>query len=300
MSQTIIQRGDLVYLLVNGDWYAYSLREPPLGAGAMGTVFLGWSCEHPGVKVAIKRVADQYADVPSIRERAKLEGDMLFRHKNLVEMIGVCEYAPNHGPIFIVSYLVRGINLDKHVSVNLRNRTDSVNKICQCMYPVLDALDYLHSKGIVHLDIKPSNIMIENGWNIRLMDLGIASVGGRSEAQAVGLVGTPQYAAPEQYCKYGSSTIDATTDIYEAGVTLYELLTNVNPFDAPSIERTMSLHQTVSLPYVKDIPKAVVKVLRKATAFDQKDRYQTALEFKRALLESQVKEPFLSKLFIKR
>lgn len=296
-SRTIVQHGDEVRLWVNNEWYAFNLREAPLGSGAMGTVYVGWACARPGVKVAIKRVADRYADVPSIRERARLEGGLLFRHKNLVEMIGVCEYAPNYGPMFIISYLVRGINLDKHVAANLRSRKDAVKKICECMFPVLDALDYLHSKGIVHLDIKPSNIMIENGFNIRLMDLGIASVGNRSDKQAAGLVGTPQYAAPEQYSKEGSATINATTDIYEAGVTLYELLTNSNPFDAPTIEQTMCLHRTLSIPYVKSVPKAVVKVLRKATAPMQKERYQTALEFKKALMAALEEKSFFGRLF---
>ena len=100
--RNIVQKGDEIYLCVNGEWFFYNQTEPPLGAGAMGTVYLGRSCQTQE-RVAIKRVVDKYANVPSIRERAKLEASLLFRHRNLVEMIGYCELNPYNGPIFIVS-----------------------------------------------------------------------------------------------------------------------------------------------------------------------------------------------------
>ena len=217
--RNIVQKGDEIYLCVNGEWFFYNQTEPPLGAGAMGTVYLGRSCQTQE-RVAIKRVVDKYANVPSIRERAKLEASLLFRHRNLVEMIGYCELNPYNGPIFIVSRLVQGITLDEHVNTHLRNRKDAVKRICESLYPVMDALDYLHQKGIVHMDIKPANIMIEHGSNIRLMDLGIAYTPDSVSMTSPGLIGTPKYAAPEQIIEPGQVqlTVDKTTDIYELGV----------------------------------------------------------------------------------
>lgn len=291
---TIIQKENQVYILVNNEWYMYNLAEPPLGTGAMGTVYLGRSCNNPSFKVAIKRVADQYIHIQSIRERAKLEASLLFRHSHLVEMVGFCEYAPGYGPIFIVSHLVQGITLDKYVQENLRKRADATIRICRSMFPVLDALEYLHSKGIVHLDVKPSNVMVENGCNIRLMDLGIAYTSEiLDNVHSKGMIGTPQYAAPEQCAEeqWNGARIDATTDIYEAGVTLYELLAEYNPFDAPTVSEIVNRHYQEELPYVQGISKELVDVLRKATAKRQVDRFQTCGEFKRALLRVLTTKP---------
>ena len=287
MNQSVIQRGHLLYLRVGTEWFLYDMNEKPLGSGAMGTVYQGRSCltnEH----VAIKRVVDEYANYPQIRERAKLEASLLFRHSNLVEMIGYCEIHPSNGPIFIISRLVQGITLDKHVELFMRSRKDSVKRICETIYPVLNALQYLHEKGIVHMDIKPSNIMVENGHNIRLMDLGIATTHSDLGISSPGLVGTPKYAAPEQiYTKDRPQTkIDATTDIYETGVTLYELLSGFNPFDSGSRDETICRQQTLVLPACSKIPAPVLAVLRKATEKSQSNRYQSADEFQNALKQA--------------
>ena len=282
--RNIVQKGDEIYLCVNGEWFFYNQTEPPLGAGAMGTVYLGRSCQTQE-RVAIKRVVVKYANVPSIRERAKLEASLLFRHRNLVEMIGYCELNPYNGPIFIVSRLVQGITLDEHVNTHLRNRKDAVKRICESLYPVMDALDYLHQKGIVHMDIKPANIMIEHGSNIRLMDLGIAYTPDSVSMTSPGLIGTPKYAAPEQIIEPGQVqlTVDKTTDIYELGVTLYELLAGYNPFDSSTREETIQRQRMEVLPDIQGVPKAVVDVLRKATEKQQNERFQSSGEFKMAL-----------------
>ena len=148
----IVQKGNDIFLRVDEEWFTYNLMEPQWREGAMGTVYLGRSCR-TNERVAIKRVIDKFANVPSIRERARLEASLLFRHQNLVEMIGYCELNPYNGPIFIISRLVQGMTLDQHVEMHLRSRTDAVRKICESIYPVFDALEYIHSKGIIHMDI---------------------------------------------------------------------------------------------------------------------------------------------------
>ena len=270
--------GSKVYLRANtGEWFFYDRNEKPLGSGAMGTVYFGRSCSDRYNMVAIKRVATQMAEIPAVRQRAKLEASLAFRHRNLIEMVGYCEEYPDEGPIFIISKLVQGVPLNKYVE-QLRNSPDWVNHICRCVYPVMDALTYLHEKGIVHLDIKPSNIMVENGSNIRLMDLGIAYTSKLVSSGNGGLLGTAGYAAPEQYIQKGQTEISfkSTTDIYELGATLYDLLSGTKPFaDNAEVLRP-----------IPGVPRAVMHVLSKSLQTFPANRYQTAAEFKRALMEA--------------
>lgn len=287
--QCVIQRPNdpFIYLFVMGEWYCYNPAEEPLGSGAMGTVYMGYRCQN-GEKIAVKRVKDNFANNKMIRERAKQEASLAFRHQNLVEMIGYCEYAPNSGPIFILSKFVSGKQIDEHVEEYLKDSPERVEKVCHIIYPILDALDYVHSRGVIHRDIKPSNIMIENESNIRLMDLGIARMNGGNQFSAFGFIGTPQYSAPEQITRdrNHSIQINAATDIYELGITFYELLTGNNPFDTPTEAETLKKQMTEALPPNDLIPRRLMQVIWKATEKEQGKRYQTALEFKSAIQQA--------------
>lgn len=294
VRRTVLQRpGDpFIYLYVMGEWYCYNPQEPPLGSGAMGDVYLGYRCRN-GAAVAVKRVKDAYANNKMIRERARLEASLAFRHPNLVEMIGCCEYAPDHGPIFILSHFVQGKDIDEYVK-SFAGSPSRVEKICMAVCSVLDALDYVHSRGVIHRDIKPSNIMIENDSNVRLMDLGISRMNGGNKFSQYGFIGTPQYSAPEQIKREEgntSTTINATTDIYELGITFYELLTGKNPMDAGSEAETLAKQISEPLPADPTIPKKLMAVIWKATEKDQSKRYQTASEFKNAIQAALLPDP---------
>lgn len=288
--QQVVQRdGDSrIYLNVRGNWFYYDTQSTPLGDGAMGTVYLGFSC-NSNQRIAVKRVKDQYANNRLIRERAKQEAALSFSHPNLVQMIGLCEVAPTNGPIFILSGYVAGITLDSHVKTQLNglSEEDRIEKIAHEICHVLDALQYLHSRGVVHRDVKPSNIMIESGSVVKLMDLGIARLNGGNKYSSYGFIGTPQYAAPEQILRDADHTeIGAETDIYATGVTFYELLTGSNPFKSEVEAEMLSRQITMKLPSDKRIPKRLFKVIQKATEKDPNKRYRSASEFKFAILEA--------------
>lgn len=289
-SQTIVQRGNTVYLQVRDQqaqevWYAYDASKKPIGEGGMGKVYKGWRTD-TNTPVAIKQVAPQFADIPTIRQRARLEASMEFNHSHVVEMLGLCEWKHDSGPMFIISGWVNGITLDNYIKdYKIRTLDDATRKICETIYPVLDALTFLHKHDIIHMDVKPSNIMVEKGYNIRLMDLGIIHTHDAVAVTSPGIIGTPKYAAPEQVITPADAClhIDRTTDIYQLGVTLYELLTGSNPYDAPEVSQIIVKHRTEQLPPIAGVSRHVMQVLHKATSLRQPDRYQTAQEFKAAL-----------------
>ena len=230
----ITRNGTKVCLNIKGKQYFFDTHSPLLGKGAMGEVFRGIEA-NTGKAVAIKRVNPKYANNPDIRRRARQEARLEFDHPNLVQMLGCCEVSPNKGDIFIVSRMVSGQNIDQFINDNIRSLPQPEHRICELFIPVLDALGYLHEKGILHLDIKPSNIMMEKGKNVRLMDLGIADVAQAADNDTLtsSVMGTPRYAAPEQFKSnkdHDECLLSKATDIYEAGVTLYELITQKNPF----------------------------------------------------------------------
>lgn len=294
VRQTVVQRKNdpYLYLYVMGEWYCYNPQEALLGSGAMGDVYLGYRCKN-GAQVAIKRVKDCYANNMMIRERARQEASLAFRHPNLVEMVGLCEYAPDHGPIFLISHFVQGEDIDKYVK-GFADSPTRVEKICNAICSVLDALDYVHSRGVIHRDIKPSNIMVENGSNVRLMDLGISRMNGGNAFSQYGFIGTPQYSAPEQIKREEGNTanpINATTDIYELGITFYELLTGENPMDCVADADTLAKQISEPLPANPKVPKRLMQVIWKATEKEQSKRYQTALDFKNAINDALLPEP---------
>ena len=103
--QNVVRQGNIIYLHIQNEWYEYNESVAPVGAGAMGVVYLGKNSRN-GQRVAIKMVREQYANNPEIRERAILEASLMFMHSNLIEMLGYCELHPQHGAIWIVSKFV--------------------------------------------------------------------------------------------------------------------------------------------------------------------------------------------------
>lgn len=139
-----------------------------------------------------------------------------------------------------------------------------------------DVLSYLHSKGIIYRDMKPANIMLTPDGNIKLIDFGIAREYKAGASEDTTALGTEGYAAPEQYEGQGGQT-DARTDVYGMGITLFQLLTNVNPVTYKENVYSIRFQNP-------KLSSGLDKVILKATNRDPNKRFQTAAELKNALL----------------
>jgi len=255
-----------------------------LGRGAMGMIYEGTD-GRPGERVAIKTLRSEDLHPSEIHEaiarfRREAEAGQRLRHPNIV---AVHEHGEQGGLAFIVMEYADGEDL-KQV---LARRRLTLQETYEVMKQILVALDYSHSHGVVHRDIKPANIMVRPGPRIQVMDFGIARIDSSSLTQAGTVVGTPTHMAPEQLV---ALPVDARADLWACGVILYQMLTGVSPFEAPTSAAVMHrvLQSDVAPPSSIDarLSPRWDDVVRKALARKPDGRFQSAREFHRALWEA--------------
>ncbi len=247
-----------------------------LGRGGMGAVYRAID-ESLGVDVAVKEnlfVTDDYA------RQFRMEAVILagLRHPNLPRVTD--HFVIEGQGQYLVMDFIEGDDLRQRME---KNGSISEEEAIQIGVAVCEALSYLHSRKppILHRDIKPGNIRIAPEDNIYLVDFGLAKMGWENEATMTGARAmTPGYSPPEQY---GSARTDARTDIYSLGATLYAGLSGFIPED--SLMRVMDgLQLTPLRKRNSKVSEHIAAVIEKALETQPANRYQTADEFKRALL----------------
>lgn len=252
-----------------------------LGQGGMGSVYRAVD-ENLGVDVAVKEnlfTTDEYS------RQFRLEAVILanLRHTNLPRV-------SNH---FVMGDAGQYLVMDFIEGEDLRQRMERLGTITeddaiQIGAAMCDALEYLHTRrpSILHRDIKPGNVKITPEGHIYLVDFGLAKVVQGGQATTTGARAmTPGYSPPEQY---GTARTDPRTDVYSLGATLYAALSGVIPEDG--LARAMDNAQLT--PLRKRNPKTsrrLTAAIEKAMAVDPSDRFQTAEEFKKALLGAKSK-----------
>lgn len=253
-----------------------------IGEGGMASVYEA-THEKLQTKVAVKVLNPMLAANSNIRQRFENEARFMagLTHPNITRVI---DYEERPDLLAIILEFLEG----KDLNVMIRqNGAMPLNEALTCFTQVLDAFDYAHQKGIVHRDVKPSNIFIEPGGIVKILDFGIAKLIGNTEDMTMTgtQMGTPVYMSPEQVNT--DKTLDHRSDIYSLGVTLYYMLKGEPPYDSTTTSSfqiyTKIVHEP--LPALGKYPE-IEKVIRIATDKDRNLRYQTCKEFRKALLEA--------------
>jgi len=252
-----------------------------IGRGAMGVVYEGYD---PAIKrvVALKTIrSDQLTDgdtaavIARFRREAQAAGRL--NHPNIV---AIYDFGDDNGIWYIAMEFVQGRELKECFETNERFRMPDIVRI---MSQILNALDYSQRQGVIHRDIKPANIFLLPDGSVKVADFGIAHIDSSSLTQVGSVMGTPSYMSPEQIM---GLPVDGRSDLFSAGVILYQFLTGERPFSGSATTTMQKVLKEEPLPPTTlnvQLPPAMDAVVRKALAKRVDERFQTAQEFADAL-----------------
>ena len=243
-----------------------------IGSGGMANVYKA-KCHKLNRLVAIKILKEELAMDEEFRKRFRTESQAvaMLSHANIM---GVYDVGHADGVDYIVMELLDGITLKQYI-----NRKGALNwkEALHFTIQICKALEHAHSRGIIHRDIKPHNIMILRDGSIKVADFGIARLTTTQSTLTQEALGSVHYISPEQA---KGSHIDARSDIYSVGVVLYEMLTNRLPYEGDS-PVAVAIQHINSMPLSPreinpDIPEALEAITMKAMAADKEKRYPSA------------------------
>ncbi|MDB5388637.1 MAG: pknB 10 [Planctomycetaceae bacterium] len=273
----------------------FKLREI-LGTGGMGWVYIAEPRDgkgDPRQRFAIKVLSDRIKHDPGIRARFELESraGLQLNHSNIVRTLKYGQTNDLYGEVpFMVMEYVEGINLQD--LMRLRQGPLPWPEAAECIRQAAAGLQHAHENGMVHRDIKPTNLLITKDGHLKILDFGLALLKDDDQAEfSLAMIfghqclGTDDYIAPEQ--SFNSHTVDGRADIYSLGCTFYQILTNAVPFPLLRTPQKIDAHRRSPFPdvrkFVPNLPPQLVVILNKMVAKRPEDRFETAAELAAAL-----------------
>ena len=251
--------------------------ESPIGRGGMGVVYRATdlSLERP---VALKLIAPELAEDARFRERF-LKEPRLAASLDHPNVIPIYEAGELDGQLYLAMRFVEGSDLKKILQRDGRLAPEATLRV---LAQVASALDAAHRRGLVHRDVKPANVLVDEDMHAYLTDFGITKQLGGQSTDTGRLVGTLDYLAPEQI---RGEAIDGHTDGYSLACVLYECLAGAPPFHRATEAETMWAHMQDEPPPLRGYPQ-LDEVLRRALAKEKDDRYESCTAFIAAAREA--------------
>lgn len=252
-----------------------------IGKGSMGMVYLARD-PHIDRLVALKVLRPDRVSSEEFMKRFLREAKAIGKlsHPNIVAVYDVGE---DHGTAYIAEEYLEGVSLEEAIE----ERGLTTRDIVAIGVSIAETLEYAHSKGIVHRDVKPSNIIVFPDKHIKLTDFSIAHIEDPEatvQTQAGEILGTPAYMSPEQVL---GQAVDGRSDIFSLGVVLYELATGERPFKGSSLTavfRAITTVNPVEIGNIKPpVDRRLERIIMKSLAKDPEERYSNGLEMAEAL-----------------
>jgi len=270
--------------LANGQLDRYELKER-IGTGGMARVYKAWDTSLERT-VAIKILHEHLADDPTFKERFEREAKFIagFNHPNIVQVYDFNVIYRDGLPVcYMVMSFIPGQTLrDMLEEANRQGKRLPFERVRELVDDLTQALGYAHMRGMVHRDVKPGNILLNEHGKAILTDFGIARMVQSNRLTADGVsTGTPIYMSPEQANGQGG---DTRSDLYSLGIIVYELLASRPPFVDDTSLAVMLKHLNTTPPLVSEFIKThqFDAFLAKALAKKPEERFQTADEFAQA------------------
>lgn len=258
--------------------------EELLGSGGMSSVY---KANDPNLRrtVAIKLIHPHLSREPEFVSRFEEEASAVaqLKHPNVIK---VFDFNNDGETYFMVMEYIQGETLsDQLMALEAKKQNMASEEALRIATKISAALHYAHQRQMIHRDVKPANIMLDEQGHPILMDFGIAKIiGGKVQTATGAIIGTALYMSPEQI---QGKNADARVDIYSLGIVLFEMIAAQTPFGGDSAMTIMMKHVNDPLPNLQvlnpDTSPAVRSVIEKALEKDPQQRFQSAGDMEQAL-----------------